>query len=147
MATGLRKALRDAIYAEVIAAAAFSSTNTHKGRKYPGDSVSSLPSAVIYFKDENREIQTIAMGSRAEQYQQEFEIQIYAGKTGYGSTDEALDAYTDQIEAQFTDRTMGGLSFDSFFSNVTYELNAEGDSVYGVATMTLVVVSMQSIPN
>jgi hypothetical protein len=135
MSYPLRKQVRDALYTRIITSSAFSAANTFKGRKYPGDAITSLPAAVIYFESEDRG-EDISMGpTRSQEMTIQYNVQVYSGKGTHANTDEALDALTKQIEDTFTDRTLGGIAFDCRVMNVSYDLNAESDDVYGIADM------------
>lgn len=131
-----RKEIRDAIYDRVILAADFSASNTFKGRKYQGDAVESLPTAVVYFNSESRDEQSFGTNP-SQDFTFEYTVEIYAGRANSDNTDEELDRLTDAVISQvLVDRDLGNIVFNCRVSEITYEINAESDDVYGVSTIS-----------
>lgn len=131
-----RKQIRDKIFDRVILATDFSASNTFKGRKYQGDAIEALPTAVVYFNSESRDEQSFGP-SPSQNFVFEYTVEVYAGRADSDNTDEELDRLTDAVIAQvLIDRDLGGIVFNCRVSEINYEINAEADDVYGVSTIS-----------
>jgi len=129
--------IRDEIYTLIIATAAFSSSNTFKGR-YEGKAIESadLPTASIYFDSLSQEPVSIGT-NRTFEGEADFTIVINSKGTGYDNTDESLDAYCEQIRGQLTDRTLSGTTLDAYMTSIEYNFNNVGESLLGSATISI----------
>lgn len=132
MAASLRKQIRDAVKAALIAAGDFGAT-VYIGRR---DSIpaKSLPAACVYLNEEQIEYMGKATPDlRRYAIQQEISVECYARQTAAESAEEEMDVLRDAtITAVMADTTLGGSCKDINPTGSGPDINAEGNVNYGV---------------